>query len=426
MYTVMQRPGHGQSTTAPAQRTSPAARAARLPILWASSARVWLERHPLAIEAVVPLVLAAGAVIRVVLDHQSSSAWTWPVLLAVVGPLALRRRHPLAVFAAVGAAALLAAFVIAPELAAFVTLAQLIALFRVAASHPRTTALICAGLTEVWAILALAHWAPSSERLSANALMAGTLTAAVMIGVNLQTRRAYLAALEDRAARLERERDQQARLAVAQERARIARDVHDIVTHSLSVMVALADGAAATASAAPERAGAVMGQVADTGRKAMREMRRMLGTLRADEPEAERHPQPGIAQLDDLLAEVRTAGLPALLTIEGAARELDPGAQLAVYRIAQESLTNIRKHADEPGAAWVRLRYLPGAVELEIVDHGRAREHSPSGAGIAGHGITGMRERAAIYGGSVDAGPVAGGGWRVRAHLPWDDAEGTR
>ena len=139
-----------------------------------------------------------------------------------------------------------------------------------------------------------------------------------MTGVNLQTRRAYLAALEDRTARLEKEQDQQAQLAVATERTRIAREVHDIVTHSLSVMVALADGAAAAAPS-PVRAGQAIGQVAATGRQAIGEMRRLVDTLRIDEKGADHHPAPGIGQLDDLLTQARSAGLPASLVVEGRA-----------------------------------------------------------------------------------------------------------
>ncbi len=149
---------------------------------------------------------------------------------------------------------------------------------------PLRYALTAGGGFEAWAVLALVRWAPAGAALAAILLMTGTAAAAVMTGVYLQTRRAYLAGLEDRAARLEAERDPQAQLAVAIERARIAREMHDIITHSLSVMVALSDGAGAAASASPQRAGEVMRQVADTGRQALSEMRRMLGTLRTELP----------------------------------------------------------------------------------------------------------------------------------------------
>jgi signal transduction histidine kinase len=245
-------------------------------------------------------------------------------------------------------------------------------------------------------------------------LLTGTAAASVMTGVNLRTRRAYLAALEDRAARLEKEKDQQAQLAVATERTRIAREVHDIVTHSLSVMVALADGAAAAGPSSPVRAGQVMGQVAATGRQAIGEMRRLVGTLRIDETGADHHPAPGIGQLDDLLTQARSAGLPAGLVVEGRLHQLTQGAQLAVYRVVQESLTNIRKHAHAVTGVTVRLEYTSEGIEVCITDDGQ-----PAGSGepTAGHGITGMRERVAGYDGTVEAGPFADGGWRVRARL---------
>lgn len=187
--------------------------------------------------------------------------------------------------------------------------------------------------------------------------------------------------------------------------------MHDIVTHSLSVMVALADGADATNASSPDRAGQVMRQVAATGRQAIGEMQRTVTALRTDPDEDARYPLPGLADLDDLLAQVRAAGLQVRLTIQGQARSLPPGAQLAAYRIVQEALTNVRKHAAGATGASVTLRYDADGIDVEIGDDGHA------GGGVAGHGITGMRERAIAYGGSIAAGPGPGGGWLVRARL---------
>jgi signal transduction histidine kinase len=151
-------------------------------------------------------------------------------------------------------------------------------------------------------------------------------------------------------------------------------------------------------------------------------MRRMLGTLRTDEPEADRHPQPGIAELDALLDQARAAGLPSRLTVEGGLGDLPVGAQLAVYRIVQESLTNIRKHADGASAAWVRLTRSDGTIDVEVTDDGRTRGMPASSSG---HGIAGMRERATAYGGSVEAGPGPRG-WRVHARMQLDEAKEPR
>jgi signal transduction histidine kinase len=191
--------------------------------------------------------------------------------------------------------------------------------------------------------------------------------------------------------------------------------VHDIVTHSLSVMVTLADGAAAASVRSPERAAPVMRQVAATGRQAIGEMRRTVAALRADtDPDEDaQYPMPGLSDLEDLLAQVRAAGLPVRFSVQGQARPLPPGAQLAVYRIVQESLTNVRKHASGHTGAQVSLRYDPEGIEVEVSDDGQAGDAGRDG----GHGITGMRERAAAYGGSIAAGPGPGGGWRVRARL---------
>jgi signal transduction histidine kinase len=230
-------------------------------------------------------------------------------------------------------------------------------------------------------------------------------------------------ALVDQAERLERERDQQAQLAAAAERVRIAREVHDIVAHNIAVMIALADGAAYTAEARPDQATSLMGQVSATGRSALGEMRRLLGVLR--EPAAPGPaPQPSLDDVDELIATMRAAGLPTRLTVTGQPFQLPPSAQLALYRTIQETLTNTLKHA--PGAtAQVRLAYRPGEVELEVTDDGR-----PGGVPAAeprggGHGLIGMRERAATFGGQVSAGPRPGGGWRVHTILslgPSEDA----
>jgi signal transduction histidine kinase len=270
-------------------------------------------------------------------------------------------------------------------------------------------------------ILALTASLMAGPQWTAVGFVTFGLAASVLLGLVVRTRRAYLAELEDRARRLERDRDQRAVIAVAAERARIARDMHDIVAHHLSVMVTLADAATLTASTAPDDAVAAMRHVSGTGRQALGEMRRVLGLLHAEpepEPGPGPQPQPGLADLDALVAGVRAAGLRVEVTVEGVPGELGAGAELAVYRIVQEALTNVLKHAGVSSRAGVRLRYTGGRVDLEVVDDGSGAAGSGAGSGD-GRGMTGMAARAAAYGGRFAAGPRAGGaGWSVRATLP--------
>jgi signal transduction histidine kinase len=194
--------------------------------------------------------------------------------------------------------------------------------------------------------------------------------------------------------------------------------MHDIVTHNLSVMVALADCAVFAQPSAPERATAAMQQVGATGRQAITDMRRFLGVLRADEPDALRHPQPGIGQLEGLAGQVRAAGLPTRLEIAGEPSVVPAAAQLTAYRLVQEALTNTLKHAPAGTRADVRVACTAAEVTLTVSDDGNGSVPAPANPTAAsGHGLSGMRERAAAYGGRLTAGPRPGGGWRVDAVL---------
>ena len=248
-------------------------------------------------------------------------------------------------------------------------------------------------------------------------MFAGPSLIAWVFGDSMRYRRAYYTSLEDRAARLEAERDAQAQVAAAAERARIARELHDVVAHNVSVMVVQADGASYALGSDPDRARQALAAIASTGRQALTEMRRMLGVLRRDEDgtEPERAPLPGIGQLGELLEQTRATGLAVSFTVEGVPQPLPDGAALAAYRIVQESLTNTRKHGGPRATAQVTLRYLEDALLLRITDDGRGGAAASDGAG---HGLTGMRERVAIYGGWVQAGPRPSGGYQVTARLP--------
>jgi signal transduction histidine kinase len=240
-----------------------------------------------------------------------------------------------------------------------------------------------------------------------------------LAGFALSGRAEREADLARRAHVLEEEREQQALLAVAEERARIARELHDVIAHSVSVMTVQAGAARLLLAQDPEQAREPILAVEQTGREALAETRRLLGILRSDMTEAELEPQPGMASLDMLVERTRLAGLPVELTIEGDPVKLPAGLDLTAYRIVQEALTNAIKYAG-PANAWVTIRYGGDAIDLEISNDGRTPE-SQNGSG--GHGLTGMRERVSLYGGTVEAGPHPVRGFVVRARLPLEANE---
>ncbi|MFC6014903.1 sensor histidine kinase [Plantactinospora solaniradicis] len=363
--------------------------------------------------------LDAGLVAVIALNGQAAlvdaNTATWLCFAAVHAPLVWRRRAPVLVFwtvyvLAIGSSVLVGIRVesVYPEIVIGV------AVYTVARHRPRRYLWPIVAAIEVPAAVILLSSGPAWVPLN---FITVALAATVLLGVTIKIRQAYLAELEERARRLERERDQQGQLAVAAERTRIARELHDIVAHNLAVMVALADGAAYTASAAPDRAAETMWKVSETGRQALGEMRRLLGLLRDDA--VGRAPQPGLDDLDALLDQVRSAGLRVGLNPQGVPPAYSPGAGLAVYRILQEALTNTLKHAGPEAQVQIQLQQRADGVDLEVVDDGARRRAVPAlAAGEGGHGLAGMVERATAYGGDVEAGPRTDGpGWRVRARL---------
>lgn len=243
-------------------------------------------------------------------------------------------------------------------------------------------------------------------------LILSVFLAPTLIGINIGNRRRYLDALIDRAHQLARERDQQAEIATASERSRIAREMHDIVSHSLTVMITLADGSARLAESAPARSAEAMRMVAETGRDALADMRRLLGVLRADEDEAAAHePQPGIAELDGLIERFQAAGLPVRIAVDGRPPE-NVGQQLTVFRVVQEALTNAVRYAPLSTDVSVAIRF--GADRISILVEDDATVTGDPGQG-SGRGLVGLRERVALYGGTLEAGPRLGGGWRLSA-----------
>jgi signal transduction histidine kinase len=369
-----------------------------------------VRRHPGAFDGVLAAVVCLLCVPQILMDGEARVS---VVVLtgALALPLAWRRRYPLGVFLVLAAVAF-AQWVVGVDVAA--DLALLIALYTVAAHDGRVRTLAAAAILELGAVLAATSDGGFREFVGLSALS----VAAGVLGISVRHRRALLASLEDRATRLELERDQQGLIAAAGERARIAREMHDIVAHNLTVMIALADGAVFAAERTPEKATSAMETVSATGRQALGEMRRLLGVLREDESSA-LVPQPGLPQIDQLVDQVRAAGLPVTLEVAGDGRALPAGAQLTVFRLVQESLTNCLKHAGASAVARVRLRYAADEVDVEITDNGPSRPRRP---GSEGRGLDGMRERAAVYAGTVEAGPRSDGGWRVHARLSLEPA----
>jgi signal transduction histidine kinase len=340
------------------------------------------------------------------------------LLLGLVAPLLLRRRYPVPTFALIAAVALVQ-WVVSEPAVADVTL--LVAFYSVASSCGRRYVLAAAGVLELGVLLATLKYAgPHGGHILSFVFLSGLVTAAGVLGVTVRVRRAYLHEIEQRAARLEFERDQQAQLAVAAERARVAREMHDIVAHNVSVMVALTDGAALTVYADPARAKVALAEASRAGRVALMDMRRVLGLLRDSDDAAALAPAPGLADLAQLLDAVRHTGLQVRYETSGPVGELEQGVQLSAFRIVQEAVTNTIKHASQASAIDVQLHARAEGLEVLVRDDGRATA-SGSASG-SGHGIVGMRERAAVHSGDVQAGRTPTG-WQVRAWLPLAVAE---
>ncbi|WP_234332604.1 sensor histidine kinase [Streptomyces sp. NRRL S-87] len=372
-------------------------------------------RHPDQVPPVVwDSVLPGLLLLNVVTTYPARELPVAAALTAALAlPLVWRRRAPLAVFAVVVAAAFVQ-WLADVQLPADIAL--LVALYTAAAHTGRRGTLLAAAVVEGGAVLACLRWASNGAFLTPFVALSATVVAATVLGVNVRTGRAYFAAVQERAERLALHQEQQALLAVAEERARITREMHDIVTHNLAVMVALTDAAVYAQHRAPDRATAAMLQISETGRQALTDMRRSLGVLRADEPDAERHPLPGIAQLEALADQMAAAGLPTGLEVRGGHAHVPASAQLTVYRLVQEALTNTLTHAPAGTRATVLVECSAGSVGVEVTDSG-PRPARPVAAPPSGHGIPGMRERAAAYGGTLRAGPLPTGGWGVRTRL---------
>ncbi|MEV6332438.1 histidine kinase [Streptomyces sp. NPDC051909] len=363
-------------------------------------------------DALVTAVLLITALV------DASSGWrntardpsvpTWLVVTvstAVVLPVHWRRRSPLAVLAVMAAPVLVSeasgAFLQAGYL-------QALPLFHIALRRPPRALLWAAALLLAPLLTGALRFQAETWDLHVIPAVWGYLLVA-LLGITVRSRR--------------EEREQEVRLAAAAERARIAREMHDIIGHNLSVITGLADGGRYAAAKNPERAAQALDAIGTTSRQALAELRRLLGVLREEETgSAVRNPQPGLADLPDLIEGVRRAGLPVEATLpapSSLAHPLSPGAELTLYRAVQEALTNTLKHAGEGARAEVSLAYEREETVLLVTDTGGPTAEPRGGRG---QGLAGMRERAALYDGTLDSGPLpSGAGWHVRLRLPRED-----
>jgi signal transduction histidine kinase len=386
-----------------------------------SAVYAWLSRHPKLVDGVLAFVLALlGAGSAVWHPRHWAAA---PLILLLVIPVVLRRKYPTVAFAVAAAAGGLQILTSVGPIGS--DFAIVILLYTVAAYRPRRISVPALGICLIGSAVAVATWTPKigtvGQIFVGSVMFGGTALIAWVLGDSMRYRRGYLIALEDRAARLEAERDAQAQIAAAAERARIARELHDVIAHNVSVMVVQADGASYALQYEPERARQAMAAISRTGRQALIEMRRLLGVLRDEDERAELAPQPGLDQLRELIDQARGAGMSVSLVLQGTARPLDKGTELAAYRVVQESLTNTRKHGGLAVAAAVTLSYTGNGLLVQVTDDGRGAAAAEAGSEVgtvAGHGLIGMRERIAMYGGTVQAGPLPGGGYQVSAVLP--------
>jgi signal transduction histidine kinase len=383
--------------------------------------RPWLIRHAF---AALVIAVAAASQVEILTGAPAGPklALEATALLASL-PLLFRRRLPFAapalVFAGVAGVSLISPASVT-EGATFAMLGLVLACWAAGAQREGQQALAGAALgLAAFAVIVQAR--PGSGTTMRVGGAEADIVSWLVIGIGLplgafalRRREVRAAALEEEAERLARGREERARAAVAAERARIARDLHDVIAHSVSVMTVQGGAARLLLEQDARRARESLLAVEETGHQAMAEMRRLLGLVHAEDDSPALAPQPGLADIEALVEQLERAGLPVALRVDGAPQTLAPGVGLAVYRIVQEALTNSLKHAG-PARAWVTVRYEPDALVLEIADDGRGVARVDRGGG---HGLVGMRERVALYGGELAAGPRADGGFAVRARLP--------
>ncbi|HEX7304216.1 sensor histidine kinase [Lentzea sp.] len=383
---------------------------------------LWMKAHPAFGDSLITglLLLFDLGVAASSADRGVSFSAFLAVTLLMLGPLPFRRHHPLGASYLILAGGFLQLFTHGGDAGIPIRMSDFalaIALYTLVANIGRKSALIYS----CWLVAGTLLWA---------IFQVGDVQAVFLVflifvifgfswamGEFVGARRAYQREMEQRLVLLETERDQQAKIAVGEERSRIARELHDVVAHAVSVMIVHADGAAYTIRSQPEVAENAVRTIADTGRLALTEMRRLLGVLRSEDAETQWAPQPDARGVVELAENTRAAGVPVRLEITGDVDDLPAGVGLSIYRIVQEALTNTIKHAGSGTTALVRLARSEEELRLEVVDNGFGTPHDVVKVS-GGNGLIGMRERAAVLGGEFEAGPNPGGGWRVRATFP--------
>ncbi|MFC6162844.1 sensor histidine kinase [Kribbella jiaozuonensis] len=338
-------------------------------------------------------------------------------------PLIWRRTHPELVFFAVCSVAALQ-WLIGVDLQPG-NIGLLVALYAISVYGDTRLSRIALGIGGLGVLMAVSrYWSNADWKQQVTMMVAlGALVFGVWaFGERRRTRGLYVAQLEERAAQLERDRDRENKLAVSNERTRIAREIHDVVAHGLSIMIVQADGGLYAADQSPAAAKKALATIGDTGRASLTEMRKMLGLLKQDEPNEldpnQPRPQPGVSSLPELIDNVREAGLNVTYDVTGQPRDLPALLGLTAYRIVQEGLTNTLKHAGPGARTCVKLDFGREMLTVVVTDDGRGAGVAPSSD--PGHGLVGMRQRASVSGGTVSAGPKAGGGYEVIAKLPYN------
>ncbi|MGW5715832.1 sensor histidine kinase [Amycolatopsis sp. NPDC003865] len=383
-----------------------------------------MRAHPMAGDTVLAVLLGLVDLLLFVADQfaELPELPPWyvavPINIAMVAPLVFRRRSPLwSAYAVLVISIVHATLMLGIGSAAGLAMS----IYSVVVYAGRRQGLIFVGAVIVSSAVQLALEPPDDELVIAILFLAFGIALCWTLGEFVGARRAYDVEVEARLHLLETERDQATRIAVAEERGRIARELHDVVAHAVSVMVVQADGASYAIESNPELAQRALQTISETGRGALGELRRLLDVLRSDDADGEpRVPQPDAHAIADLAERMRTAGVPVELETDDLG-DLPAGVSLGIYRIVQESLTNTLKHAGRGATAAVRVHRTGDVVEVLVSDDGAGRV--PQLAGSAqrlpgGNGLIGMRERAHVYGGTLDVGPAPGGGWQVRAALP--------